>query len=241
MSDSLINVAGNSARSALSLFLGDFTSTAMLTIGYILITRLLGPEGYGLHSLSLVAPTILASLIGLGLDSSTLRFSAKYKAEKKYGRVLSTLNLVLTFKLIVEMLGSLGCFLFSELLSIQLLNKPEIAPYIRIISLGVLLQTLFTFMYNSLVGLDSAEKASGIKALMSIVKTFSAPILIILGLGVTGAIFGHVIGYVVAYLGHRTISSILALALLAAITASMNSVVNYVNAQSEALANCLQE
>lgn len=98
MTDSLINVAGDSAGGALSLSLGDFASTAMLDIGYILTARFLGPESYGLYSLCLAAPTILASLIGLGLDSSALRFSAKYKAEKKYSRTLSTLNLVLTFQ-----------------------------------------------------------------------------------------------------------------------------------------------
>ncbi|MEM3550704.1 MAG: oligosaccharide flippase family protein [Candidatus Bathyarchaeia archaeon] len=82
MSDSLMNVAGDSARGALLLFLGDFASTAILAIGYILIARFLGPEGYGLYTLSLVPQMILTSLISVGLDSATIRFAAKYRAEK---------------------------------------------------------------------------------------------------------------------------------------------------------------
>jgi len=60
----------------------------MLAIGYIFVARLLRPEGYGLYALSLVAPTALVSLINLGLDSTAIRFTAKYRAEKKIRRSL---------------------------------------------------------------------------------------------------------------------------------------------------------
>ncbi|RLF02811.1 MAG: hypothetical protein DRJ59_02565 [Thermoprotei archaeon] len=41
---------------------------------------------------------------------------------------------------------------------------------------------------------EDSERSSLIKALMSIVKASTAPLLIILGLGVTGAVMAHALG-----------------------------------------------
>ncbi|MEM0010752.1 MAG: oligosaccharide flippase family protein [Candidatus Bathyarchaeia archaeon] len=67
-------------------------------------------------------------------------------------------------------------------------------------SVLVLFQTLFTLTYNLFIGLDSAEEASLTKAIMSIIKASSAPILIIFGFGVMGALLSHILGYVASSL-----------------------------------------
>ncbi|MEM2261641.1 MAG: oligosaccharide flippase family protein, partial [Ignisphaera sp.] len=70
----LFNIAEESIRGVLALFTGDVLSTIILAIGSILMARFLGPEGYGLYSLSLVIPTIMLSLIALGIDHAVIRF-----------------------------------------------------------------------------------------------------------------------------------------------------------------------
>lgn len=169
-----------------------------MALGSILAARFLGSEAYGLYSLSLVAPMLLASIIGLGLDSAAIRFPAKYRAEERYGHILVMMRSALTFRLVTGVAASLLCFISSDFLASSLLNRPELGFYVKMVSALVLFQTLFFITYNFFIGLESVEKASILKALMSIVKASSSPVLIILGLGVSGAIIGHVLGYLVA-------------------------------------------
>ncbi|MEM3550705.1 MAG: oligosaccharide flippase family protein [Candidatus Bathyarchaeia archaeon] len=98
------------------------------------------------------------------------------------------------------MAASLICFISSEFFAAILLQRPELAYYIRVASVLVLFQTLFTLTYNLFIGLDSAEEASLTKAIMSIIKASSVPILIIFGFGVMGVFLSHILGYVASSL-----------------------------------------
>jgi len=70
---------------------------------------------------------------------------------------------------------SLLCFLCSDLLAVYLLNRPEIGFYVKLASISILFQTLYSLVYYAFIGLDRAERSSLIKALMSIVKASTAP------------------------------------------------------------------
>ena len=65
MCGELVDVAEQSVRGSLILFLGDAASTIILAVGSILIARFLGPEYYGIYSITLAVPAIIISLIGL--------------------------------------------------------------------------------------------------------------------------------------------------------------------------------
>lgn len=75
MSDKLTEIAEDSARGGFFLFTGNALSLIILAVGSIIIARLLGPENYGVYSLSLVVPSILAGLIDFGISSALIRFS----------------------------------------------------------------------------------------------------------------------------------------------------------------------
>jgi hypothetical protein len=62
MSENLAEIAEDSARGGFFLFTGNALSYAILAIGSIIIGRLLGPENFGLYSLSLVVPSLLRGL-----------------------------------------------------------------------------------------------------------------------------------------------------------------------------------
>ncbi|MEM1560870.1 MAG: oligosaccharide flippase family protein, partial [Ignisphaera sp.] len=92
------------------------------------------------------------------------------------------------------------CFLFSDIFATHLLNRPEIGFYIKISSFLIITQSFFTLLYNVFIGLGISERGAAIKILMSIVKSTLAPTLIIIGLGIAGALTAHVLSYAVASL-----------------------------------------
>ncbi|MBO3798466.1 MAG: flippase [Candidatus Brockarchaeota archaeon] len=205
MSDTLAEAAEYSARGGFTLFLGEFSSTTVLAVASILVARLLGSENYGLYSLSLVAPSLLASLIGLGLDSAAVMFTSKYSAEEKHGHVASFLKTSIVFRLATGLTASLTCFAASDFLATILLNRPGLSFYVRVFSILILFQTFFTLAYSLFVGLGSPRWASMVKLLMAVFKAFFSPVLLLLGLGVFGALLAHTLGYVFSALAGLTV------------------------------------
>ncbi|MEM1587385.1 MAG: oligosaccharide flippase family protein, partial [Candidatus Bathyarchaeia archaeon] len=94
----LIDFAGSSARDSFVLFVGDFSSAAILAVSSIFIARFLGPENYSVYSLSFVAPALVISFVGLGLDSAAIRFTAKYIAEGRKHYAIQFLKSILAFR-----------------------------------------------------------------------------------------------------------------------------------------------
>jgi len=83
VSNELVKITEDSARGGFFLFAGNALSLLTLAISSIIVARLLGPENYGLFSLSLVVPSILAGLMDLGVNPALTRFSAKLRIEGK--------------------------------------------------------------------------------------------------------------------------------------------------------------
>ncbi len=198
MSNKLVKIAGDSAKGGFSLFLGNALSTVILAVGSILVARLLGPESYGLFALSLVVPAFLGQIISLGIDQALTRFSSKHRIEGRPQLAASFLKSGFTFKLLAGVAMSAIGFVFSDFFAANVLNRSELDFLIKLASLGILFQVVFTALNSSFTGLDRAEKSALTMGFQSIAKTTLALLLIILGFGVAGAVGGHVLSYMVA-------------------------------------------
>jgi len=200
MSDKIVEMAEDSARGGFFLFTGNALSLITLAIGSIIVARLLGPGNYGLLTLSLVVPSILAGFIDFGISSALTRFSAKLRAEGKSNLAASILKSGFLFKLILGVSMSLICFTFSDVFTTYILNRPEMSFLVKIASFLILFQTVFTALNSSFIGLDRMEGSALIMNAQSIAKTTLSPLLVISGFSVVGALTGHISGYMIAAL-----------------------------------------
>jgi len=171
-----------------------------LAIGSIIVARLLGQEDYGLYSLSLVVPAILAGLIDLGVNPALIRYSAKLRAEGKSQLVASVLRSGVLFKLLIGIAMSAICFIFSDTFAIYILNRPGMASLIKLSSVLVIFQTIFTTLNSTFIGLDKTEGNALTMNAQAITKTVFSPLLVVIGFSVAGALGGHIAGYVIASL-----------------------------------------
>ena len=198
MPNNLLDIAEKSAKGGTILLLSEASSTIILAIGSILIARFLGPEGYGIYSLTLVVPAIFSSFVSLGLDSAVIRFLAKLRMENKVRHSIMLLKNAIIFRSIIGFIMFLLCFFSSDMLASYLLNRPEAGLYLKITSLIILFQSLFNLLYSAYIGFDRYGGGAALKIIMSIVKSSLAPLLIILGLGIVGAVTGHTLSYIVS-------------------------------------------
>ena len=169
-----------------------------MAVGSIFIARLLGPEDYGLYSLSLVIPSMLLGLMDLGISPALTRFSAKHRAEGKNDLAASILRTGFFFKLLGGVSMSAVCFVFSNSLAAHILNRPEMSSLVRFASPLILIGALLEASYSVFIGLDRMRNNALVMNIHAIVKTASSPLLIVVGFGVVGALIGHISGYAVA-------------------------------------------
>ncbi|MGQ9782013.1 MAG: flippase [Nitrososphaeria archaeon] len=194
----LLEIVESSAKGSIYLFFGYASSFILLGVGSIVVGRLLGPEGYGLFSLSLVVPSLILSLIDPGVGAATTRFSAKFKADGRNDLVARTLKTSLLFRFPVGIISSIFCFLLADVLAALVLNRPDMGGLIRFSTLMIIFQMLFNYLSDSFIGLDKMQGNTILLNTEALVKAVLSPVLVILGFSVLGAVLGHVVSFAVA-------------------------------------------
>jgi stage V sporulation protein B len=193
-----LDIAKRSVRGSLVLIVGNFSSTLISAITIVLIARLLGPAQYGVYSLALVIPNLLQIFLGLGVTSAVIRYSAySISAGKLQEAKRFTLNGIYFLWLTGAVLVLLNYVLASPL-STLLLHRPDLTPYVQLMSLGIVGYTLLTTITFAAMGWNWMSLCSLSQVAQSIIKLGLSPLLIVVGLGVAGALTGHIISLVVA-------------------------------------------
>lgn len=194
----LNNVARASIRGGFFLFLGKTSSTVIMALTSIYVTRLLGPEDYGLFTVILIVPSFFIVFSDLGISPAITKFSAQLHIEGKDRKAVYLIKAGILFKLIITIIVSLFLIFISEKIATHVINRPGTGTLIRISSLYLVGQAVLNSVSSTFIGLDEVEKSSLLINIQAVVKAVASPALIIVGLGLTGAIMGKGLGVVFA-------------------------------------------
>ena len=198
MLDRLDEIAEESTRGGFSLFLGNATATFISAIVVVIIARLLGPDNYGIYSLCLTIPSLAVAMTSLGMSQALTRYSARLTSESRGPELATMFRSVFVFSLLLAVVALIVVLLLSDELAAFGLSRPGIGEYVRLASLLILFQVIFTTTSSALIGLGGMADASLILTVQSASKAVASPILVLVGLSVAGAILGHIAGFVVA-------------------------------------------
>ena len=178
-----MGVAGTRiARGSAWLSAGQFISTVIAFAGSIAIARLLKPDEYGLIGIALILPGLLLGLLDLGVSEAIIRFSPLDK-----GR--GYISTVFVFKVAMAVTTSLLVFILSDYMA-DALNRPYITPMIKILSIYALGEIVNGAVGQVLIGVGEYDKAGFLSIVRSFVRVVSSILLIVIGLGVYGSIWG---------------------------------------------------
>jgi len=197
-SDRLVRMAEKAARGGFFLFVGNTSSTLILAVGVILVARLLGPSGYGLYTLALVVPLLLASLADAGISFALVRLPAKLRSEGDRYRAGWVIKAGFALKLLISAVAFLICYVGAEAIATSLLNRPQAVSLVRLAALLIVFQSAFNAASNSFIGLDLMQYSASFQITQSALKTAFQPVLVLLGFGVAGAISGYTLSLVLA-------------------------------------------
>src|SRR5208283_1511586 len=177
-----------SARGGFNLLWGLVLSTVISAIGTIAITYILGAEKYGLYSIALIAPTLIATFRDWGVNSAMVKYSAQYNVENK-AKIRSIFFSGLLFEIILGLSLSLLSLGLSPVLALSL-HRPTIVPLIQIASFFILTGGLVNAATAAFTGMERMHLYSFMLIIQSTVKTALIVTLVLLGFGTLGAIAG---------------------------------------------------
>ncbi len=198
MSSKAADMAKTSAKGGFHLLWGLVISTVISSIGTIFISRLLGPDQYGLYVIVLTVPNLIVVFRDWGINSAMIRCTAQYRAENRTDEIRSIFTAGLIFEATLGFIISIIAFSLSEFLAITLFNRPAIAPLIQLASFIALAHALMTTATAAFTGMEKMEHNSIMLIGQSIFKTALIIALVAIGLGTPGAITGYVAATFVA-------------------------------------------
>ena len=198
MSNRLAEIAEESTRGGFSLFLGNASATFISAIVVVIIARLLGPDNYGIYALCFTISYLAVAVTNLGLSPALTRYSARMTSEGREPELATMLRSVFISSLLLAVLALIVVLLFSDELAAYGLRRPGIGEYLRLASFLIVFQVVFTATSSALIGLGRMADASFMMTIQSVAKAVASPTLVLLGLGVAGAILGHITGFIVA-------------------------------------------
>jgi len=185
-----------SAKGGFNLMWGLVASTVISFVGILAITYILGAENYGLYSIALVGPTLIATFRDCGVNSAMVKYSAQYNAEDK-SRIRGIIVSGIVFEIILGLSLSLLSFALSPFIASSL-HRPTIIPLIQIASFYILAGALVNSATAAFTGLETMHYYSFMLIIQSSIKTGLIIGLVLLGFGTAGAITGYSVAGLIA-------------------------------------------
>jgi O-antigen/teichoic acid export membrane protein len=196
----LEKVAEDSARGGFFLISGTALSTVIMAASSILIGRFLGPELYGQYTLILVVPQLLLLFTDLGINQGVIKFTASLRSKGEISRIPR----IIKYGLIIRASAGIAIFTINyalaDLFASILLQRPDLAFYVRLASTSIIFQVIYTTATSAFVGLDKTEYNALTTNIQATAKAIISIALVLLGFSIAGAIIGYVAGYVIASL-----------------------------------------
>ena len=164
--------------------------TALLTL---YLTRALKPHAFGQFSLAVSVASVLIVFVDAGIAVSTPRFIAERRSDHSYGaRILSN---ALTFKLATGLVTSIVLVALAVPLADAYGDHGLVWPF-RAIAIALFGQNLLMLFSSALVAVERIAANLLLYFSESVVETVASILLVALGGGAVGAVFGRAAGYV---------------------------------------------
>ena len=186
-----------SVKGSFHLMWGLVLSTVISAVGTIYLANLLSPDEMGLYALALAAPTLIGVFRDWGINSALIRYTAQYNSENQIIRAKRILVTGLIFEVVAGVALTIVSFFLSFLFA-NLYQLAAVTPLIQIASFTILIYAFLTVAQAAFMGLERMELNSVTLIIQSIVKVVLIISLVILGLGVFGAVVGYTVAFLIA-------------------------------------------
>ncbi|MEM3378385.1 MAG: oligosaccharide flippase family protein [Candidatus Bathyarchaeia archaeon] len=198
--NNLFEMGKTSATGSYKVFAATTASTIIMAIGSIIVSRLIGPEDYGLYSIALIPSNIIIIFRGLGIDAAITKYSATLKAQNMQEKAREIITAGLLFEVLSGFLLTLLLILLSNFIAFTIFRRSVSSPLISLVSITIFLGAIITASQSSFKGLERMELYSLTILCQATVKTFASSLLVFIGYGALGLAVGYLTSFIVTAL-----------------------------------------
>ncbi len=191
-------LAQSSARGGFNILWGMILSSIISAVGTIIVGSALGEE-YGLISIVLSGPLMISSIRDLGINQAIIKYTTQYRTENNSEKLKNIVIAGTSFNIILGIIFTVASFLLSGVMA-NILERPTIVNLIQIASVMILADGLTKTVQSVFIGFEKMALHSLTHVFQSTLKTLLMISLVVLSLGVYGAILGQIIAYCAAAL-----------------------------------------
>lgn len=195
MSDAA-KLAKISTKGGFNLFWGVALSSIISAIGIMIVAGILEEGEYGLVTIAITAPTLISLIRDLGIDQSTIKYTAQYNHKNKPEKIKNLLTAGILFEVLMGLLLSLFSYLISGFIASQIFDRPEIVLLIQIASFIIIGDALFKISNSVFIGYEKMQYHALILIAQSFFKTILMIVLVLSDFGVLGAVVGQTVAYI---------------------------------------------
>ncbi|MCL2135635.1 MAG: oligosaccharide flippase family protein [Candidatus Bathyarchaeota archaeon] len=198
------DLAKTSTKAGFNYLWGLVISTIISSLGTIYIADVMGAEVYGLYGMAFVVPNMIMVFRDWGVNSAMVRYTAKYRAEKREAEIKSIFFVGILFEIIVGLGLSLLSFFLSGYIVTNMYgelspeNAVQLVSLIQIVSFSILAGGLISAATAVFTGMEKTIYYSVMLICQCVVKTLLIVGLFVAGFGVSGATVGFTFSSIIA-------------------------------------------
>lgn len=194
-------------RRTATLQIGSFSGTIVQAIIGIIIARLLQPELLGIYSLAFGLAATTSLIIGMGIQEAVSSLLGRAYAQKDETEVKN----ILGFMLKITFIAAFIVLIFSVFLpniADKLYGNSVIGVYAAIVVVAVTLSSFFfTLAYSAFQVTGRIKSLTYLIITDQSLRSGLSLILVIAGLGVLGAVSGHLAGALIIFISSALLFS----------------------------------
>lgn len=192
-----MSLADRLSRGVKATFSGNILNKLLNGLLVVLLTRIfMTPSQYGELNFVLSALGVVSILATLGLPKSAARYVTEF-SEIDPEQVPHVVRTSLKYLGILVVVVA-GATLAVGRPTTTILGVPSIAPFIAVGSLYIVTQAFMKYCTALCQGFNRVDWSALIGVVNNVGRVLFVVLLVALGFGVTGALFGYIAGYVAA-------------------------------------------
>lgn len=177
------------AKGGSVLFIGKLFTFLSRFIVTLLLTRLLGPEQYGLYNIGLSVAALAQGVALMGLDTALVRYVALYRARRDDAGVWGAIQVALGISTAASALVSALVFGLAHVIATEIFHAPELAPVLQLISFTVPILGVSDVLAGATRGFKKMEYMVIAQNLVQpLVRVVLLMIFALVGLNILGAV-----------------------------------------------------
>ena len=182
------------ARGASYILTQKIAYSVMQILAFAAIARLISQVDMGILAVLTLTIGLFSAIISLGLPVAATKFIAEYVGKGDRQSTASIFYQILRVNLIISIAAASFCFVFSDSISLFLLQTTTYTGLFRVLALDIVAAGMLSTLHSSLLGLQKIREVAIFNLIGLAIRLILIVLLLLLGFGLFGIVFAWLLG-----------------------------------------------